>query len=303
MTNHIEFTGYIFLFGVRAILRSTDAQALKVALDAYSAWDDSDYGQTISVTVVLKTYGVNESAGADASRIEGDKLSVTQGGISVCADGLCGKGICTFPRGAHAVADGNFGDMINLAVMFLIAWTGRIPIHASAVMIGDTAIALAGRSGSGKSTLALAASRASLSVLSDDTIMVQTTPRFRVWSMIRAIHVFEKDAPADMEGGLRLRSGRWKKALPVAAARHIAEKAQLCVLARGDTVRLEPMERADAVAHLEGMLEPGYDFYGARMTEALRALAEDGAWRLTLSADPAEAIKVLLRAFAPLLTS
>ena len=51
-------------------------------------------------------------------------------------------------------------EMINTLVLFLVAQAARTPLHASAIMLGDTAIVLAGRSGSGKSSLALAADRA-----------------------------------------------------------------------------------------------------------------------------------------------
>ena len=62
----------------------------------------------------------------------------------------------------------------------------------------------------------MAAAHAGLDVLSEDTVFVQLHPKLRLWSRTEAIHVFENDAPAGAEGGMRLRSGRWKKVLPLA---------------------------------------------------------------------------------------
>jgi hypothetical protein len=97
---------------------------------------------------------------------------------------------------------------------------------------------------------------------------------------------------------MRFRSGRWKKALAIAAPRRTAECAILCVLRRGDEIELEPIAQTQAVAEVVTDPEPGYEFYGERSTAAARALAESGAWRLTLSADPAEAIDLVRRIFA-----
>ena len=75
------------------------------------------------------------------------------------------------------------------------------------LMLDGAAIIFAGASGAGKSTLALAASRAGLPLLSDDTIYVQTEPVFRLWSLAGPIHVFAKDAPDEQETGMRFRAG------------------------------------------------------------------------------------------------
>jgi hypothetical protein len=213
------------------------------------------------------------------------------------ADGLKGQGHCLFPIGIEAANSEAFLEAVNTIVLFLVAHAGRIPLHASAVMLGDTAVTFAGPSGSGKSTLVLAANRAGLPVLSDDTVFVQTVPQFRVWSLMQAIHVLERDAP-DVEAEMRFRSGRWKKILPVAGARSMAERAVLCILNRGDKAVLEPIMQAEAVAHVLTGLEAGYEFYGERTAAAARAVAHGGAWQLTLSADPSEAVDLISRAFA-----
>jgi hypothetical protein len=165
-------------------------------------------------------------------------------------------------------------------------------------MLDGAAMVFAGRSGAGKSSLALAACRAGLPLLSDDTIFVQTSPTFRLWSLPRAIHVFPGDAPPGSGGAMRFRSGRWKRTLAPTERRHMARLAVLFVLERGEEVRLAPLSFGEAVQALTADPEPGYQFYGDGSVAAARALAANGAWRLTLSNDPQEAIALVMRRFA-----
>ena len=284
------------MFGVRVVFDAENGDALEVARAIYTQWDQPGlFDGTSVVHVVLKEYSVNENPSADTSHVEGSLLAITSNGISAQADGVAGKGQCICGR--EAIGSDAFAELVNTVVLFLVAHRGRIPIHASAVMLGDDAVILAGRSGSGKSSLALAADRASLPILSDDTVFVQTEPSFRVWALPQSVHVFEKDAPANSGGAMRLRSGRWKRALPISEPKQRAERAILCVLVKGDRVALEPMPEDEAAARLMENPEPGYEFYGARSVAAIRALAAGGCWRLTLSADPAEAIELVKRTF------
>jgi hypothetical protein len=213
----------------------------------------------------------------------------------VVGDGETRTGSCIFPCDAD---NEDVTDLINTLVLFLVGHAGRVPLHASAVILDGTAIVFAGASGAGKSTLALAASRAGLALLSDDTVFVQTLPVFRLWSLAGAIHVFARDAPPGSDGAMRFRAGRWKRSLVAPERRHVAHKAVLCVLERGDTVGLTPLTAEDAVRNLTVNPEPGYQFYGDASVAAARALAGEGAWRLTLSADPTEAIALILQRFA-----
>jgi hypothetical protein len=297
MPSEIEFYGDIVLFDVHVVFECNRQDVLSAVLAAYAFEDHTSLLDSApSVYIVIRSTPAGDAARADHARVEGTHLDIMRSGISLHADGVTGRGRCEFPLGA---ANGEvLLDAINTIVLFLVAHAGRIPLHASAIMLDDTAIVFAGRSGSGKSTLALAASRAGLPVLSDDTIFVQTVPSFRIWSVARAIHVFEKDAPNGVEAGMRFRSGRWKKALAIAAPKRTAKCAILCVLRRGDEIGLEPLAQTQAVAEVVTDPEPGYEFYGERSTAAARALAESGAWRLTLSADPAEAIDLVRRIFA-----
>ena len=194
MPSEIEIYGDIVLFGLRVTFQSNDEQALAAALALYSDCR-SEPKSDEKIYIVLQSYDVNRQT-EDAHDVEGARLTIVRDGIVARADGDALKGICEFPK--HAAAGAELADMINTITLFLAGHAGRVPLHASAVMLDDTAIVFAGHSGAGKSTLALAAGRAGLPILSDDTLYVQTVPEFCLWSLGGPIHVFEKDAPGDV---------------------------------------------------------------------------------------------------------
>jgi hypothetical protein len=71
----------------------------------------------------------------------------------------------------------------------------------------------------------------------------------------------------------------------------VAERAAICLLERGDRVALHQIDAEDAVAHMAARVEPGFDHFRDALPAAVGALAAGGTWRLTLSADPGEAIR------------
>jgi hypothetical protein len=294
MPSEIEAYGDTSLFGIRVMFDAGNRDLLATALALFPRNDDA-LGCVDSVYVVLRTYDVNERV-AESALLAHRQLSIVRDGIFLQVDGERGRGACVFPR--EAVASDAAKDAITTTVLFLVAQTGRIPVHASAVMLGETAIVMAGKSGAGKSVMALAANRMGLPVLSDDTVYVQMSPRFRVWARPHAIHVFEKDVADDAQGEMRFRTGRWKRGVPVAVPRGSADRSALCVLARGERVTLEAMRIEEAVDALTRMPEPGFDVYGQRAEAAMRALAKGGCWRLTLASNPDAAMSAVIAALA-----
>jgi hypothetical protein len=289
------FCGETSLFGIRISFESNHPAALHSALSAFLKWNctESQNGPLVYIVLVA---GEANLAAADCFKMEGGQLEIVRAGIKVRADGKRGHGTCTFP--AAAVASEAFADAIKTVVLYLVAQAGRIPVHASAIVIDDRALVLAGRSNSGKSALAMAANQAGLPVLSEDTVFVQIEPSFCLWGFAEAIHLLETDTPSDIEAGTRLRSGRLKRVIPIANLCHKADEAVLVVLAQGDRVVLEKFEEEHAVRALTSEPEPGFEFYGARMEAAVRAIAAAGCWRLTLSNDPNAAIVVLVDVFS-----
>lgn len=225
---------------------------------------------------------------------DGSRLSI-RGGVEAHADAVRGQAWC---RIAHAEA---FGDptfresVLDCLILWLLTRHGRTPIHASGFVVGQTAILLAGRSGAGKSCLALAAHAAGFRLLSDDTVYLETERRFRIWGVPRPVHLFPEDAPRNEDAPIRLRNGKRKRAiaLPAPAQPVIASAASLCVLERGESVSLEPLDFTAARRAL-GPLEPGFALLSTEIEAGLRRITWRGAWRLTLSARPEEAIALLV---------
>jgi hypothetical protein len=291
MTSRSRIYSDIAVLGVRVRFEATDISLLNFAIAQFPDSRGSNSaagGQVVSVSLIVREAGFP----APVTSVEGPRLIIASDHIDSYADGLTGQGQCACRR--DDIDSAEAGEAINTVVLFLVAHAGRIPIHASAFMLRDIAIVLAGRSGSGKSLLAYSANRRGFPILSDDTLYVQTEPHLRIWALPNAIHMLEKDAPCEPGGRMRLRSGRWKRALPIQRPSYSAESAILCVLARGDSVGVEPMHSDEAISVLTGSPEPGYEFYGHRPAAVIRALARSGCWKLTLSSDPDAAIDVLL---------
>ncbi|MDB4948432.1 MAG: hypothetical protein JWM27_1081 [Gemmatimonadetes bacterium] len=292
------------LLGLRTTIEADDGALLRAALAGYAAWSglrpaDGDGGPHIRLRLDLGPSSVDSASASEVSvRVDGRRLHLSGAGIDGWADADRCEARCTVPPELAADPARLAAEVTDALLLFLLTRAGRVPVHAAGIVAGDTAVVLAGPSGAGKSTLALAAQRAGLRVLSDDTVYVQLRPRLRVWGFPRPIHVFPADAGTFTEGAaMRLRGGRWKAAVPVdsAGAAPMAERAVLCLLARGPSVRLDPISTDDAARAMDALLEPGFDHFREGLPEAVRALAEGGAWRLTLSANPDEAVDAIRR--------
>jgi hypothetical protein len=290
------FSAETTLFGIGISFESNDPEALRRVLSAFPQEDCTGSSGERLVRIVLVADDANVPA-FDSLQINGRRLEVVDQGITVKADGERGHGTCIFRP--IAVDSEPFANAVNTVVLFLVAQAGRIPLHASAVIVHGRALVLAGRSGTGKSALALAADRAGLPVLSEDTVFLQLQPSLRVWGRAEFVHLSEKDVPAGVAGGVRVRSGRVKRAIPILHRCHKADRAMLFLLTEGDRVIFQRLDPEDAVRALTRDPEPGYEFYGARLEEGIQALAAKGCWQLSLSTDPGEAVAALVRAFSP----
>lgn len=290
-----SFCGEAAIFGIRVAIQSDGHDVLQAALSVLRKWNNpAPQSSSESVAIALIADDASPTM-VDSLRIRGMQLQSVQDGISIEADGLRGWGTCRFPP---STATGEaFEDAIRTVVLFLVAQRGRIPVHASAVVVGGRALVLAGRSGAGKSALAMAANRRGIAVLAEDTVFVQTEPSFCLWGLGGAIHLLEADAPPGIEE-TRVRSGRLKRAVPIASHQQKADEAVLCVLTHGEQAMLEQFDPEGAVRLLTQVAEPGYEFYGSRMDDAIRAIASRGCWRLTLSKDADAAIAALVRSFS-----
>ena len=242
-------------------------------------------------------FGIDDElwgTGPSGIHIEGQELWLAGPGVLCIADAVTGQAECALSRDFVDDPELLQGSVLDPLLLFLIARSGRAPIHAAGLVAGGRAILLAGPSGIGKSCLAQAAVGAGFTVLSDDIVFAEPAPSLRVWGMPRPIHLFKKDAPAAADGVLRLRNGKIKRAVPIPCGRHAAsaEGAALCILARGEQASLTPITAGDAMESF-GRLDRGFDLLETEIRASVAALARRGAWRLCLSDDPADAVRLL----------
>ncbi|HEU4962018.1 MAG TPA: hypothetical protein VFT56_16640 [Sphingomonas sp.] len=270
---------------------------LETASAAYADWTAADPAGPPAIEIRLRLAEASAAGVSDGIQVEGSRLMLAGEGIEGTADARTGRGCCSVPPRLLEDAAALAAEVVDPILLFLLARMGRTPLHAAGIVLGETAVLLAGRSGAGKSTLALAAAADGLSVLSDDTIHVQLGPRLRVWGFARAVHVFPDEAPPG-DHAIRIQAGKRKAtvALPAPARGRHADRAILVVLDRGERLALEPIPAEEAMARLM-RLDPGFDLLREQSAAAIGALAAGGAWRLTLTADPGAAIALLRATF------
>ena len=284
---------YFSPLGVMLCVKASHPRLIEAVAVACRGWEApaDPHGPTLHLQ--LKVGPVPVDGTGPVVETNGLHLSI-RGDTEAGADAGRGHAWCRVAD-ADAFDDPGFREQVlDCLILWLLTRNGRTPIHASAFAVGSTAILLAGRSGSGKSCLALAAHSAGFPLLSDDTVYLEAERKFRVWGIPRPVHLFPEDAPQQEGAPIRLRNGKRKRAiaLPAPLRPVTADAATLCVLQRGDRVSLESLSPSAALTAL-GPLEPGFDLLAADIAAGLRRITRRGAWRLTLSAEPKEAIALL----------
>lgn len=279
--------------GIPLLVEANGPGLLAAVTDACRGWEGAQEPEARHLRLRLICGRDFRGAGDALLRVDGPRLWISGLGVEAWADSTSGEAWCMvsddYVRNAERLRD----SIVDPLILFLLARSGRTPIHASGFLAGDLAVLLAGPSGAGKSCLALAAQEAGFALLSDDIVHVQLEPALRIWGIPRPIHVYPEDDPGGCHGPVRIRNGKLKHAVPVRIAPEpvTARRAALCILGSGTGLSLRPLSAREAMRRLGG-LEPGFDLLLLESEAAYRALA-DNAWHLTLSADPAEAIDLL----------
>jgi hypothetical protein len=283
--------------GVPTAIMADDRGLHEAACAPYADWVASHPGDAPKIEIRLQLASIAKTSGG--IRVEGSSLFLGGPGIKGAADARTGRGWCHVSARLRDNQAQLASEAIEPILLFLLARMGRPPLHAAGIVLGDTALLLAGPSGSGKSTLALTAAMQGLPVLSDDTIHFQLEPRLRVWSFTHPIHVFPDEAPPG-DHAIRVRAGKRKAAIPVHAARSCrhADHATLVLLARGDRLALDPIAREEAMAGLS-RLDAGFDLLPRESAHIGEALIRRAAWKLTLTDDPSAAIALLRGRLGP----
>jgi hypothetical protein len=285
------------LFGIPLSVRCNDRKVL-AALAAYCDARPAIGGQALELSLIVDP----SLTGAATAPLRIDDMHMTMKGpgLVVHADAGRGCGSCWLSAALRDDPEQLREAVLDPLLLFLVARRGRTPLHAAGFVADGLAVLLAGPSGAGKSCLTLAAYRAGFAPLSDDMVFVENGARPGVWGLPGAAHLFAEDAPAG-DQVIRLRNGKHKRAIALGDNRapRRAGDAALCLLRFGATVALDAVDPAEAMRAF-AVLEPGFDLLGDEAAVVVAALTRRGAWRLTLSDRPDEAI-ALLAAHLPLL--
>lgn len=286
--------GFFRPLGIPIEVETNDPELLDAVAEACRGWEDDVDPAVRSLHLELVLDQQLCGMGEPDIQVEGQHLWIEGGGIAASADARTGHARCRVSATYLLDRDALRQKLLDPVILFLVTRRGRTPIHAAGFLAGDLAILLAGPAGAGKSCLALAAHQAGFRLLSDDTVYVSTAPSLRVWGIPSPIHVFPADAPISGVGPARLRNGKLKLAVRVRPTQStpVAHRAALCVLDFGPSAALERIDQAEALRRC-GPLEAGFDLLRTPIEAALEMLTRDGAWRLTLSPRPSEAIALL----------
>ncbi len=271
--------------GIATRIIADDTLLLDAAIARFAAEFEEVRATNPEVTIRLRWNDNAADKVGFSVAVEGSSLQLRGEGVRGWADAGRRTAECEVPRGSLEV-----GEVAETLLLFLLTRSGRPPVHAAAVMIGDRAVLLAGSSGSGKSSLALAAHRQGLDVLAEDTTYVQANP-LRAWGWPGPIHLLPADAPAGVYSE-RVRGGRLKLAIPLRRPRLSADKLALVAIERGDRLGLERASRDWMVERL-APLEPGFDLLREPIEQALGQIAAPCGWRMTLDDSPDRAIAML----------
>ncbi len=284
--------------GIPAAIIADDSALLDAAIANFADLrDDTDADPRIVIRLRR-----NELATANvgfAVSVKGSCLTIEGQGVGGHADAATGRAECRFSSG-YRHDSRILPEIGETLLLFLLTRSGRVPVHAACIVIGETAILLAGRSGCGKSSLALAAQRQGLPVLSEDTTYVELEQRLRIRGWPGAIHLNLADAP-EGEFPQRRRGGRTKAAVSRIPAMPFAERAVLVAIEPGRKLELERVEADRLLAQLPAA-EPGFDLLAPQVEKAMAAVAEGGAWRLTLNDSPGDAVSLLREQFGRAIT-
>lgn len=281
--------------GIPTLVISDDPQLIAAVASAYAHWLAEAPVSEPRIELRLETADASPSEQVCLDiRVEGSRLMLGGLGAEGIADAATRKARARLSR--KLVSEpASFVEVVDTLLLFMLARAGRTPVHASAFMAGDLAVLLAGPSGSGKSTLAHAAAARGLPVLSDDMVFVQREPSFAVWGYPRPIHLLPADAPAG-DHPTRIRNGKLKAAVPLRLVETCSTRAALVVLDRGEKAQLRPIASNEAIDALMN-LDAGFDLLATETRAVAGDLAQRGAWRLTLSSDPDEAIDLVVKRF------
>ena len=293
------------VLGLSLRVESNSPRVIAAAVEAFGA-DSADVpagAPAARIRINVRPGRADDGGPVSHGVPRGNLLLISSAGCHGYADTLLREAVAEVGEGLVDDREHFRCGVLEALALFMLSRLDRDPLHAAAVVRGETALLLAGPSGVGKSTLVYAAARAGLRILSEDAVFLQLDP-FGVWGMPRFIHLTPASVRffPELEGvpPRLLANGKTKLALDLrerapAAPATFAERAGVCLLARGDAPGIALLQADEVVEALTAAPEPGFDHFAGSVGARIRHAAEHGAWRMTLPAHPPDAVPMLHR--------
>ena len=227
--------------------------------------------------------------------ITADTYSASFGGNQWSADRKMGKALALLMYDTEVKNGRVVAAIAESLALFLVNWSHRIPIHASAVSIRNHAIAFIGRSGAGKSCLAYACVRRGFDLLSEDTIYVGLESDYRFWGKVTKVHLLPETInlfPELVGRKTELRYGKLKIAVSLSDINCTqvlhAPTITVCLIEpnhKNQQSLLEPVSSEYVREVILSSLEPGFDLDLKRLNIGLDRLLCRNTYRLKVGYD------------------
>lgn len=181
--------------------------------------------------------------------------------------------------------------LLGTAIGAVLLQRGMLPLHASAVVIGERAVAFTGASGAGKSTIALHLNRAGHALICDDICAVDLSgPSPMVWPGLRNLKLWRASLEAAGRETVALEQvlptiDKYRLPIDGLAPYCAYPLAAVVQLDRGDAPSLTPLTGAAATAVLisntfRGQFVGGLERRQAHFAQCLAVARASGVMRL-----------------------
>lgn len=308
MTAPLEHTAMFPVLGVPLRVRSNAAEAIRHAERSFAVWRRLDPrlvdpASPASMDVIVHGDGTGLSLPRKMVLRRHGPIYVASAGENVFVTVLAARHAVCFVT-PQALEDTDwYLHHVNANGRLVASLVDRPPLHAAALVSGDTAIVLTGASGTGKSTLCYACARAGLRVLAEEVVHVSLNGGLRLWGHAEAIGL-SLDAPSLFPELTRVKptvrpDGVSKLLVPMDASgvpplTHHG-RIVVCAIERHDEARTEaaPMPADELRARIGNPADEGFNLYPDELPRAVHAMAEQRLVRLRVGRDLDRAADVI----------
>ena len=294
------------VFGHRVDVRFLGHDARALAEESFCAWnalrpEDVSTREPAECSVIVMPAG-GAIPGAPEYAVSEEDLVVPNGEVTMFVDRGDGRGCILTPRAAVEETPRAFQKLyLEAAVQFLASAEDRVPLHASAAVVGETTLLLAGPSGAGKSTLLYALMQAGAQVLAEESVCIAYRERLALWGAAREIGLRAEALPLfpDLAGEqcTLQPNGKEKCVLPVPAAQRAYPKqtGRVVLIFLGEGDGLAELDAANAKERLLSNREAGFDLAPDYVEAVDALLAQAHCWTLGRGESPSAMAAPLLK--------